>query len=184
MFSNVQKFICLFSGSVQCQVLRSVCQWSIGTKVPEESIHLAYISAIQNSKHFIYIEVYLSFKSEIIRNDMFRMVTNTNSCVWQNQFFISCSDKSIHNGIGDALTERILQAYRCGHVFFSLSISHSHTPAQLSGCMPLPLIMSRSCREKKKFRVYVVMPLLPGFEGDISSGGGQAIKAIMHFNYR
>ncbi|RXN28958.1 phospholipase D1-like protein [Labeo rohita] len=68
----------------------------------------------------------------------------------QNQFFISCADKSIHNSIGDALTERILRAYR----------------------------------EKKKFRVYVVMPLLPGFEGDISSGGGQAIKAIMHFNYR
>uniref|UniRef100_A0A8B9HJ39 phospholipase D n=1 Tax=Astyanax mexicanus TaxID=7994 RepID=A0A8B9HJ39_ASTMX len=105
------------------KVLRSVCQWSIGTKVHEESIHLAYISAIQNSKHFIYIE---------------------------NQFFISCADKSIHNSIGDALTERILRAYR----------------------------------EKKKFRVYVVMPLLPGFEGDISSGGGQAIKAIMYFNYR
>uniref|UniRef100_A0A9J7WUT7 phospholipase D n=1 Tax=Cyprinus carpio carpio TaxID=630221 RepID=A0A9J7WUT7_CYPCA len=105
------------------KVLRSVCQWSIGSKVHEESIHLAYVSAIQNSKHFIYIE---------------------------NQFFISCADKSIHNSIGDALTERILRAYR----------------------------------EKKKFRVYVVMPLLPGFEGDISSGGGQAIKAIMHFNYR
>ncbi|KAJ8012506.1 hypothetical protein DPEC_G00043530 [Dallia pectoralis] len=28
------------------------------------------------------------------------------------------------------------------------------------------------------------MPLLPGFQGDISSGGGQAIKAIMYFNYR
>lgn len=39
------------------KVLRSVCQWSIGTKVHEESIHLAYVSAIQNSKHFIYIEV-------------------------------------------------------------------------------------------------------------------------------
>ncbi|XP_031442595.1 phospholipase D1 isoform X2 [Clupea harengus] len=105
------------------QVLRSVCQWSIGTKVHEESIHLAYISAIQNSKHFIYIE---------------------------NQFFISCADKNIHNCVGDALTERILKAYR----------------------------------EKRRFRVYVVMPLLPGFEGDISSGGGQAIKAIMYFNYR
>uniref|UniRef100_A0A671STW6 Phospholipase n=1 Tax=Sinocyclocheilus anshuiensis TaxID=1608454 RepID=A0A671STW6_9TELE len=103
------------STQANVQLLRSVCQWSIGTKVHEESIHLAYVSAIQNSKHFIYIE---------------------------NQFFISCADKSIHNSIGDALTERILRAYR----------------------------------EKKKFRVYVVMPLLPGFEGDISSGGGQAIK--------
>ncbi|XP_071779656.1 phospholipase D1 [Centroberyx gerrardi] len=105
------------------QVLRSVGQWSIGSKVHEESIHLAYVSAIQNSKHFIYIE---------------------------NQFFISCADRSIHNCIGDVLTERILRAYR----------------------------------QKRRFRVYVVMPLLPGFEGDISSGGGQAIKAIMYFNYR
>ncbi|KAG9348974.1 hypothetical protein JZ751_029291 [Albula glossodonta] len=111
------------SGLTLTQVLRSVCQWSIGSKVHEESIHLAYISAIQNSKHFIYVE---------------------------NQFFISCADKTIHNSIGDTLVERILRAYR----------------------------------EKRRFRVYVVMPLLPGFEGDISSGGGQAIKAIMYFNYR
>jgi len=32
--------------------------------------------------------------------------------------------------------------------------------------------------------VYVVIPLLPGFEGDISTGGGNALQAIMHFNYR
>uniref|UniRef100_A0A8B9F5P0 phospholipase D n=1 Tax=Amazona collaria TaxID=241587 RepID=A0A8B9F5P0_9PSIT len=39
-------------------------------------------------------------------------------------------------------------------------------------------------RENKRFRVYVVIPLLPGFEGDISTGGGSALQAIMHFNYR
>ncbi|RXM28216.1 Phospholipase D1 [Acipenser ruthenus] len=39
-------------------------------------------------------------------------------------------------------------------------------------------------RENKKYRVYVVTPLLPGFEGDISTGGGSAIQAVMHFNYR
>uniref|UniRef100_A0A7N8X057 Phospholipase n=1 Tax=Mastacembelus armatus TaxID=205130 RepID=A0A7N8X057_9TELE len=36
----------------------------------------------------------------------------------------------------------------------------------------------------KQYRVYVVTPLLPGFEGDINSGGGSAIQAVMHFNYR
>uniref|UniRef100_A0A667ZQX4 phospholipase D n=1 Tax=Myripristis murdjan TaxID=586833 RepID=A0A667ZQX4_9TELE len=121
-FTKVWKMSAVTMGS-EPDVLRSVGQWSIGSKVHEESIHLAYISAIQNSKHFIYIE---------------------------NQFFISCADRTIHNCIGDVLTERILRAYR----------------------------------EKMRFRVYVVMPLLPGFEGDISSGGGQAIKAIMYFNYR
>ncbi|XP_036882838.1 phospholipase D2 isoform X1 [Manis javanica] len=34
------------------------------------------------------------------------------------------------------------------------------------------------------FRVYVLLPLLPGFEGDISTGGGNAIQAILHFTYR
>lgn len=33
----------------------------------------------------------------------------------QNQFFISCADgKTVHNGIGDAIVERILRAHRSG----------------------------------------------------------------------
>uniref|UniRef100_A0A4W4H112 Phospholipase n=1 Tax=Electrophorus electricus TaxID=8005 RepID=A0A4W4H112_ELEEL len=39
-------------------------------------------------------------------------------------------------------------------------------------------------REGQKYRVYVVTPLLPGFEGDIKTGGGSALQAVMHFNYR
>ncbi|XP_069562982.1 phospholipase D1 isoform X2 [Brachyistius frenatus] len=42
----------------------------------------------------------------------------------------------------------------------------------------------RAYREGKRYRVYVVTPLLPGFEGDINTGGGSAIQAVMHFNYR
>ncbi|KAJ0022679.1 hypothetical protein NQD34_014813 [Periophthalmus magnuspinnatus] len=86
--------------NAKVQILRSAADWSAGIKYHEESIHNAYVHAIQNSQHFIYIEV------------------------WD-----------------------------------------SH-------------------REKKKYRVYIVTPLLPGFEGDISTGGGSAIQAIMHFNYR
>lgn len=41
-----------------------------------------------------------------------------------------------------------------------------------------------SPREGKKYRVYVVTPLLPGFEGDITTGGGNALQAVMHFNLR
>uniref|UniRef100_A0A8D0AF63 phospholipase D n=1 Tax=Sander lucioperca TaxID=283035 RepID=A0A8D0AF63_SANLU len=35
----------------------------------------------------------------------------------------------------------------------------------------------RAHKEGKKYRVYVVTPLLPGFEGDITTGGGNAIQA-------
>uniref|UniRef100_A0A672HH91 Phospholipase n=1 Tax=Salarias fasciatus TaxID=181472 RepID=A0A672HH91_SALFA len=106
------------------QILRSASDWSAGIKYHEESIHNAYVSAIQSSQHFLYIE---------------------------NQFFISCADnRHVFNKIGDTIAERIIKAYR----------------------------------EGKRYRVYVVTPLLPGFEGDINTGGGSAIQAVMHFNYR
>ncbi|XP_064408967.1 phospholipase D2 [Latimeria chalumnae] len=104
------------------QMLRSVDRWSAGSV--ESSIHNAYVQTIEKSQHFIYLE---------------------------NQFFITCADeRSVYNGIGDAIVKRILRA-------------HS---------------------ENAKFRVYIVIPLLPGFEGDIATGGGNAIKAILHFTYR
>ncbi|XP_064188712.1 phospholipase D1-like isoform X2 [Anguilla rostrata] len=112
------------SVQTKVQILRSAADWSAGIKYHEESIHNAYVHAITNSKHYIYIE---------------------------NQFFISCADnRHVFNKIGDAIAQRIIKAYR----------------------------------EGKKYRVYVVTPLLPGFEGDINTGGGNAIQAVMHFNYR
>ncbi|XP_008395128.1 phospholipase D1 [Poecilia reticulata] len=110
--------------TAKVQILRSASDWSAGIKYHEESIHNAYVHAIENSQHFVYIE---------------------------NQFFISCAEnKLVYNKIGDAIAERIKKAYR----------------------------------EGAKYRVYVVTPLLPGFEGDINTGGGSAIQAVMHFNYR
>ncbi|XP_063059494.1 phospholipase D2 [Engraulis encrasicolus] len=110
------------SGKASVQVLRSADRWSVGAC--ECSIMNAYVETIKNSEHYIYIE---------------------------NQFFISCADgRSVHNGIGDAIVERILRAHK----------------------------------EQKKYRVFVVVPILPGFEGDISQGGGNSIQAILHFTYR
>uniref|UniRef100_K7GJ20 Phospholipase n=1 Tax=Pelodiscus sinensis TaxID=13735 RepID=K7GJ20_PELSI len=122
--ANEMKYQVPDSVCANVQVLSSAADWSAGIKYHEESIHNAYVSVIENSKHYIYIE---------------------------NQFFISCADdKVVSNKIGDTIAQRILKAHR----------------------------------ENKRYRVYVVIPLLPGFEGDISTGGGNALQAIMHFNYR
>lgn len=72
-------------GSTNCQILRSACKWSHGGSL-EHSIADAYIEAIRNSQHFVYIE---------------------------NQFFITATDdkqKPIKNKIGAAIVERILRA--------------------------------------------------------------------------
>lgn len=113
---------------MKCQVLRSVSSWSAGFLEPdtiEQSIHEAYIQAINKADRYIYIE---------------------------NQFFISLAtlDNSVvKNRIGETLMKRILRAHREGSVF----------------------------------RVFVVMPLLPGFEGEVGGPTGAALRAITHWNY-
>ncbi|XP_030843642.1 phospholipase D1 [Strongylocentrotus purpuratus] len=108
----------------RCQILRSSCQWSAGMQHVEDSIHQAYIHAINNSKHYIYIE---------------------------NQFFVSIADDpDVSNGIADAIFERIVRAHRAGETF----------------------------------RVYILMPLLPAFEGDVGGDSGAAIRVILHWEYR
>lgn len=75
-------------GTCEVQILRSSCNWSLGIKKPESSIQNAYLKAIEQSEHFVYIE---------------------------NQFFISSTfyeGTEIENRIGDSLYERIVRAHR------------------------------------------------------------------------
>ncbi|OTF74092.1 phospholipase D1-like protein [Euroglyphus maynei] len=99
---------------VNCQTLRSVSSWSIGTRQTEASIVDAYIEVINQAEHYIYIE---------------------------NQFFISQTKTHLENTdlvknrIAEALYRRILRAFRNGHTF----------------------------------RVFILIPLLPAFEGEVGT---------------
>ena len=77
---------------IPCQIVRSCTKWSHGIPT-EHSVANAYISIIENSRHFVYIE---------------------------NQFFITaCADaqKPVRNKIGAAIVERILRAARAGEKY-------------------------------------------------------------------
>ena len=77
---------------ISCQIVRSCTKWSHGVPT-EHSVANAYISIIENSRHFVYIE---------------------------NQFFITaCTDnqKPVKNKIGAAIVERILRAARAGEKY-------------------------------------------------------------------
>ncbi|XP_076290106.1 phospholipase D [Lasioglossum baleicum] len=43
--------------------------------------------------------------------------------------------------------------------------------------------IKRAHREGAVFRVFVIMPLLPGFEGEVGGPSGTALRAITHWNY-
>ena len=83
------------SGSdLTIQVLRSVGKWSAG-QPKEASIYNAYLDAIQNAKHFIYIE---------------------------NQFFISSQEGEVDNKIMSTLVDRIYRAHQHGEDFHVMMI--------------------------------------------------------------
>ncbi|KAL5701060.1 phospholipase D [Ranunculus cassubicifolius] len=42
----------------------------------------------------------------------------------------------------------------------------------------------RAYKEQKFFRVIIVIPLLPGFQGGLDDGGAASVRAIMHWQYR
>eukprot|EP00742_Colponemidia_sp_Colp-10_P008039 GILJ01008674.1.p1 GENE.GILJ01008674.1~~GILJ01008674.1.p1 ORF type:complete len:1307 (-),score=215.05 GILJ01008674.1:364-4284(-) len=44
--------------------------------------------------------------------------------------------------------------------------------------------ISRAAQEKKPFRVFVVMPLLPGFEGELDQPAAATLRLQMHWQYR
>ncbi|XP_068658826.1 phospholipase D zeta 1-like [Aristolochia californica] len=44
--------------------------------------------------------------------------------------------------------------------------------------------INRADREKRCFRVIIVIPLLPGFQGGLDDGGAASVRAIMHWQYR
>ncbi|KAI9312755.1 hypothetical protein BX666DRAFT_1986220 [Dichotomocladium elegans] len=113
-------------GKCRAQVLRSVGEWSIGLDT-EHSIQNAYIAAIHDAQHYVYIE---------------------------NQFFITATeaDKNniVQNLIGEAIVKRIVRAHE----------------------------------ERGKFKVIVLMPLMPAFPADLSTKDAASARLIMHYQYQ
>ncbi|KAI1739603.1 phospholipase [Xylaria scruposa] len=81
-----------FGGGVNIQLCRSACDWSAGHPT-EHSIANAYVHAIENAQHYVYIE---------------------------NQFFITATgDKQypVENTIGASIVSRIVRAHSNGENF-------------------------------------------------------------------
>uniref|UniRef100_A0A671PT20 Phospholipase n=1 Tax=Sinocyclocheilus anshuiensis TaxID=1608454 RepID=A0A671PT20_9TELE len=90
-------------------------------------------------------------------------------------------EESIHNAYIQVIAKSKHFIYIENQFFISCA-DNKHVYNKIGDAIIERII--RAHKEKKPFRVYVVTPLLPGFEGDISTGGGNALQAVMHFNYR
>ncbi|KAG7525172.1 phospholipase D1-like [Solea senegalensis] len=90
-------------------------------------------------------------------------------------------EESIHNAYVDVIKNSQHFIYIENQFFISCA-DNRHVFNKIGDAIAERIIRAHS--EGKRYRVYVVTPLLPGFEGDINTGGGTAIQAVMHFNYR
>ncbi|XP_041670063.1 phospholipase D1 isoform X2 [Cheilinus undulatus] len=94
---------------------------------------------------------------------------------------IKYHEESIHNAYVHTIENSQHFVYIENQFFISCA-DNRHVFNKIGDAIAERII--KAYREGKKYRVYVVTPLLPGFEGDINTGGGSAIQAVMHFNYR
>ncbi|XP_053671611.1 phospholipase D2 [Anopheles nili] len=90
-------------------------------------------------------------------------------------------EQSIHEAYVQTISKAQHYIYIENQFFISMELGNSVVKNQISEYLVKRIV--RAYREKKTFRVYVVMPLLPGFEGDVGGATGISLRAITHWNY-
>ncbi|KAJ8953089.1 hypothetical protein NQ318_013431 [Aromia moschata] len=90
-------------------------------------------------------------------------------------------EQSIHEAYIDTIMRAQHFVYIENQFFISLPYGNGNTRNQIAEAL-YKRIMSAH-RAKEVFRVYVVMPLLPGFEGEVGGASGTSLHAITHWNY-
>ncbi|CAF3487376.1 unnamed protein product [Rotaria sordida] len=91
------------------------------------------------------------------------------------------TEESIHNAFIDIITKAKYYIYIENQFFVSL-IDDSTVRNGIADALFKRIL--RAHQEKETFRVYIVMPLIPGFEGQYGTSKATALQAITHWNYR
>ncbi|KAK4886881.1 hypothetical protein RN001_003152 [Aquatica leii] len=89
-------------------------------------------------------------------------------------------EQSIHEAYIDTITKAQHYIYIENQFFISLGHNNFYTSNQITEALYTRIV--RAHKEHAVFRVYVVMPLLPAFEGEIGQASGTSIQAITHWN--
>ncbi|CAG9767038.1 unnamed protein product [Ceutorhynchus assimilis] len=90
-------------------------------------------------------------------------------------------EQSIHEAYIDTITRAQHYIYIENQFFITLPFHNPNTRNQIGEALYKRII--RAHKEKATFRVYVVMPLLPAFEGEVGGATGTSLHAITHWNY-
>ncbi|KAH8280415.1 hypothetical protein KR018_006689, partial [Drosophila ironensis] len=96
-------------------------------------------------------------------------------------------EQSIHDAYIQTITKAQHYVYIENQFFITMQLGvgvpgpHNNVRNQIGESLFKRIV--RAHKERKPFRVFVIMPLLPGFEGDVGGSTGTAVRAITHWNY-
>ncbi|KAJ8724801.1 hypothetical protein PYW07_015759 [Mythimna separata] len=91
-------------------------------------------------------------------------------------------EQSIHEAYADTITRAQHYVYIENQFFITQSRSSQAVRNQIGEALYNRIM--RAFRAKETFRVFVVMPLLPGFEGEVGAPSGTSLHAVTHWNYQ
>ncbi|XP_036138454.1 phospholipase D2 isoform X3 [Monomorium pharaonis] len=125
---------------------------------------------------------YASFIKEANRHNVKCQVLRSVSS-WSAGFLDSETvERSIQEAYIQAISEAERYIYIENQFFITLASMEKGAVKNQIGETLLKRIL-RAHREGAVFRVFVVMPLLPGFEGEVGGPSGRPLQAITHWNY-
>lgn len=93
---------------------------------------------------------------------------------------VSYTESSIHNAMKHLIQTAKHYIYIENQFFISLNDNNETTRNEISNCIYERIIKAHKNHEK--FRVYVFIPLVPGYEGEYGRGSGVALHTITHYN--
>ncbi|XP_055697151.1 phospholipase D2 [Phlebotomus papatasi] len=126
------------------------------------------------------IRVHDSFLTVALQKVSCQVVRSVSS--WSCGFIESDVDEqSIHDAYIETITNAQHYIYIENQFFITLNQGNSFVKNQIGESLYKRIV--RAHRERSVFRVIVIMPLLPGFEGDVGGTTGNALRAITHWNY-
>ncbi|XP_028173294.1 phospholipase D1 [Ostrinia furnacalis] len=91
-------------------------------------------------------------------------------------------EQSIHEAYVNTITSAQNYIYIENQFFITLSRTNPNVRNQIGEAL-FNRIMSAH-NKQETFRVFVVMPLLPGFEGEVGAPSGTSLHAVTHWNYQ
>lgn len=126
------------------------------------------------------IRVHDSFLTVALQKVSCQVLRSVSS--WSCGFIESDVDEqSIHDAYIETITNAQHYIYIENQFFITLNQGNSFVKNQIGESLYKRIV--RAHRERSVFRVIVIMPLLPGFEGDVGGTTGNALRAITHWNY-